>query len=252
MEARKVSAANGWLWIKQGAWLFKKSPILWMTLTIIAVSGLIGITTLPKVGDTLGTLLFPVLYAGLMLGCRSLEYDEELDLSHLFAGFKSNTLALLTLGGINLAAQLAILGVVSMAGGAALVDLLMSGQSVTESAILEQAVAEAGIAPLLGLLLLSVLLLGMQFAPMLIMFDKLSPFAALHVSFKGCLRNIIPLSIYGFVMMLFAIMATLPMLLGWLVLLPIMIASMYAAYRDLFPLPTEVAPPAASETVAPQ
>ena len=31
-----------------------------------------------------------------------------------------------------------------------------------------------------------------------------------------------------------AIVASIPLLLGWLVLIPVMMASMYAGYRDMF------------------
>lgn len=252
MEARKVNAGNAWLWIKQGWWLFKKSPILWMTLTIVGVAGLIGMATVPMIGESLATILSPVIFVGLMLGCRALERDEELDLSHLFAGFQNNTMQLMILGGINLAFQLVILGVVNVAGGGALVEIISSGQPITDRAAFEKTIADAGFAPLLGLLLLSILMMAMQFAPMLVAFDKLSPFAALRVSLQGFWRNIVPLGLYGIIIIMFALMATLPMLLGWLILMPVMVASIYAAYRDLFPLPAEVAPPAASESVAPQ
>jgi len=241
MEARKVNIANGWLWIKQGYWLFKKSPVLWMVLAAVGAIGLIGISTIPVIGDPLATLLFPVLLAGYMLGCHALEHDEELELSHLFAGFKNNTTQLVTLGGISLISQMLILGVMMLTGGAALVSILMSGKPVDNPEILVQAAAGAGIALMLGMTLFSVLLMSMQFAPMLIIFDKMSPIDALKTSLQACLRNILPLSLYGAMMLLFMMIASMPIMLGWLVLLPVIIGSMYAIYRDLFPTPTELA-----------
>ena len=110
MEARKVIPSNGWLWIKQGYWSFKKSPILWMVLVSISFAGMIGITAIPVAGDALITLLAPPLLAGFMFGCRALEREEELELAHLFSGFQKHTQHLVTLGGINLVGQLLILG----------------------------------------------------------------------------------------------------------------------------------------------
>ena len=43
MQARKVPAAHGWLWIKQGYALFRMNSLLWMVLTAIGVVGLFGI-----------------------------------------------------------------------------------------------------------------------------------------------------------------------------------------------------------------
>ena len=91
MEARKVHAAHGWMWIKHGYWLFRKNPLLWVVLTAIGVVGLLGVAAIPVVGDPLATLLFPVLLAGFMFGCHALAQGEELELAHLFTGFQQHT-----------------------------------------------------------------------------------------------------------------------------------------------------------------
>ena len=245
MEARKVPPANAWLWIKQSYWLFKKSPVLWVVLVAIAVTGVLGMAAIPVVGAPLVTLLAPLLLAGFMSGCRALEQGEELELAHLFAGFQNNTQQLVTLGGINLVCQFLILGVMMLTGGAALVGILMESHHVEDPAVLAQAIAGAGIALLLGITLFFVLQMATQFAPMLVIFNKLPPITALKTSLRACLRNMLPLTMYGAMLLPFAILASMPLMLGWLILLPVLLASMYAAYRDLFP--TEVVPPAVIE-----
>ena len=249
MEARKVNASHGWMWIKNGYWLFKKSPVLWVVLTAIGVAGLLGIAIIPVVGDPLATLLFPVLLAGFMFGCHALAKGEELELAHLFAGFQQHAQQLVTLGGINLVCQLLILGVMMLTGGATLVSILMSGKPPDDPEILMQAVAGAGFALLLGVTLFSVLMMAMQFAPMLVIFGGMQPIPALKASLHAFLRNIIPLTAYAFALLPFAIMATLPMMLGWLVLLPVVFTSMYAIYRDLFPTQEEPAAAVKGEVV---
>ena len=247
MEARKVNALNGWMWIKQGYWLFRKNPLLWMSLAAIGVIGMIGIAAIPVVGDPLATLLFPILLAGYMLGCHALAQGEELELAHLFAGFQQHAQQLVTLGGINLVGQLLILGVMKFTGGAALVDILMSGQQMDDPTALVQAMEGAGIALLLGITLFTVLMMAMQFAPMLVIFGKMAPVPAMKASLRAFLRNMLALTVYGALLLPFALLASLPMMLGWLVLLPIVIASMYAIYRDLFPMPPEAATPTEGE-----
>ena len=239
MEARKVGAANGWLWIKNGYWLFKKNPLLWMALTAIGVTGMLGIAIIPVVGDPLATLLFPVLLAGFMFGCHALAKGEELELAHLFAGFRQHAQQLVTLGGINLVGQLLILGVMMLTGGAKLVSILTGGP--VDFTILLQAIADAGLASLLGLTLFTILAMAMQFAPMLVIFGGMQPIPALKTSLRAFIRNMIPLTVYALALLPFAIMATLPMMLGWLVLMPVTITSMYAIYRDLFPAQEESA-----------
>jgi uncharacterized membrane protein len=53
-------------------------------------------------------------------------------------------------------------------------------------------------------------------------------------SFSGCLRNIVPFLVYGVVMMVFGAIASIPMLLGWLVLGPVLCGSYYASYKDIY------------------
>jgi hypothetical protein len=239
MEARKVPAAHGWLWIKQAFELFRKSPLLWMVLTSIGVVGMAAISYIPLVGGLLSTILMPVLLGGFMLGARDLERGEELELAHLFAGLQHNAQELVALGGINLVAQLLSLGAMMLVGGGSLVSLIMSGKQIDDPAVLMHALAGTGLALLVGATLFSLLLMAMQFAPMLVMFEHMTPLLAMKTSLRAFLRNMIPLMIYGLMLLPLAFIASMPMMLGWLVLMPIVIASMYTIYSDLFPPHTE-------------
>lgn len=235
MEARKAPAAHGWLWIKQAFELFRKSPLIWMVLTAIGVVGMAAISYIPIIGSPLSTILMPLLLAGFMLGARDLDRGEELELSHLFAGLQHNAQELVALGGINLVGQLLSLGAMILVGGGSLVKLIMSGQEVNDPAVLTQALAGAGLALLVGALLFSLLLMAMQFAPMLVIFGHMKPLPAMKASLRAFLRNWLPLTVYGLMLMPFAFVASVPMMLGWLLLMPIIIASMYVIYIDLFP-----------------
>ena len=67
-----------------------------------------------------------------MFGCHALAQGEELELAHLFAGFQQHAQKLVTLGGINLVAQLLILGVMMLTGGATLVGIMMDSKAGAE------------------------------------------------------------------------------------------------------------------------
>ena len=56
----------------------------------------------------------------------------------------------------------------------------------------------------------------------------------MKVSFFGCLKNIVPFLLYGVVMMVLCVVAAIPVMLGYLVLGPVIIASIYTGYRDIF------------------
>ena len=251
MEARKVVAGHGWLWIKQGFALFLRSPIMWVVLTILGIFSLFTLAAVPVIGDPLATLLFPTLLAGYMLGCAALERGDELELPHLLAGFRHNTQHLVTLGGVNLVGQLLIFGVMMLTGGAALVAIMMSGSPVDDPKVVAEAVAGAGLAIFIGMGLFGVLLMAGQFAPMLVVFDNVPPLVAMRASLRACVHNLPALTLYGVVMVLFALVASMLAMLGWIVLLPLMLTSLYAAYRDLFPPLTVAANESAGESLPP-
>ncbi|MEI7842071.1 MAG: BPSS1780 family membrane protein [Gallionellaceae bacterium] len=250
MEARKLLASDGWLWIKQGNYLFKKSPILLVALILITIAALLATSRIPLAGDVIIGFLFPIFFVGLMRGCQALENDEELEIAHLFWGFQRAPF-LVTLGAINIIAESLIVIIMSNTGGKELVDILTSESPVNDPAIIIAAVQNAGISLPLGIGLFSALLMAMQFAPMLIAFNNISPLAALKASLRACLRNMAALSVYGVVMVLFAFAATLAMMLGWIILFPLMITSIYAAYRRLFPTAEEMVRMASSYNTTP-
>jgi uncharacterized membrane protein len=242
MEAQRLQGRRGWDWIKQGYVLFMKAPLLWIVLLSICVIAAVALSNVPVLGEPLVSLLMPVVLAGLMTGCRALEQGEELELVHLFSGFKQHTPQLIALGGIALVSQYLILGAMMMVGGATLVGVLMSGQPDIDPSMMAQALAGSGFALLLGIVLFSVLMMAMQYAPILVFFRGITPLQAMKLSLRAFLHNIWPMLVYGISFMLLALLASLPMMLGWLVLLPLAFTSLYASYSDIFPPATETNP----------
>lgn len=234
MNYQRLSAGHGWQWLKLGYALFMKAPLLWVVLLMICFIAAAGLSAVPVVGEPLASLLMPVVIAGLMSGCRALEQDDELELPHLLNGFRQHTAQLVTLGGISLVSQLLIFGVMMLIGGATLVSLLMSGQPPEDPRILAQAIAGAGFSAMVGLALFAILMMAMQFAPMLVYFDGVAPVEALKLSLRGFLANFAPMLVYGATLLLLGLLASMPMMLGWLILLPVVMASMYASYRQIF------------------
>jgi uncharacterized membrane protein len=78
------------------------------------------------------------------------------------------------------------------------------------------------------------LVMAYWFAPPLVVFHNLPAVDALKQSFFGCLKNLLPFLLYGVLMLIAAALATLPLLLGWLVLLPVIFATIYTSYRGVF------------------
>ena len=76
--------------------------------------------------------------------------------------------------------------------------------------------------------------MALWFAPALVMLSDETAPRAVGESFKGCLKNIIPFLIYGVIVFVLGILAAIPFGLGWLVLAPVVLGSVYSAYRDIY------------------
>src|SRR5688572_20580818 len=130
-EMRVVGAGRGWQWLVDGYALFRRSPANWMALTLIF--GLLWLSSLfiPLVGPLLFNLFSPLLFAGLMIGCRALEEGKPLEVSTLFAAFKQHSGPLVTVGGVYLVGTIVVLGIVLIiAGGSLLPTLMKSGADI--------------------------------------------------------------------------------------------------------------------------
>jgi len=76
--------------------------------------------------------------------------------------------------------------------------------------------------------------MAVWFAPALIVFHDVGSVAAMQASFAGCLHNIMPFLLYGIVWFIASIIASIPLMLGWLILGPVTVASIYTAYKDIY------------------
>jgi hypothetical protein len=243
MRAQRVNLLHGWMWFKQGVWLFRRNPFLWMFLTSIFVVGLAGIAMLPVLGPFLLHILFPAFFAGLMIGAHALAEEKPLEIRHLFAGFQQHGTPLITLGIIATVALLLVAGLVEVSGGAELLQLVASGKQPASPEELQQALSQAGIMFPVAVLAFIILQTSVPFAAMLVVFRQAPPLAALGAALRATLLNFLPLLIYSLMLAPVAILASVPAMLGWLVLLPILIGSQYAIYRDMFPMPGDAGAP---------
>lgn len=249
MEIRKLNAARGWLWVKQGYQLIMRNPLLSITLALVGALCMFAALKLPLLGPLLALLLMPVLMAGYMRVCRALEEDEEVELAHLFAGFRKNTARLTSLGGFMMLGIIITSMMMVFIGGEELTSLLESVKSANDPQMLWDAMETAGsrvtFSLMVGFALLFVLMLALQYAPMLVFFSGVPPFLALRASLYGSLRNLVPYTVYSLIMQVIAmLLGMLPFGIGLIVLLPLGFTSLYVSYRNIFPFAGEV-PPAA-------
>ena len=237
-------AGAGIDWIGEGWRLFARAPLMWVISIFVMLVIAIVVGIVPFIGSLAMQVAQPVFAAGYMFACRSLESGGDFELEHLFAGFRKNFANLLIVGLIFLAGSIALFLVFAFfAGFGILMAYVNGGMNDVYPALMA-----SGMSIMLGTLVavaLSVPLVMLYwFAPALVMLHDMPPWAAMKASFRGCLKNLIPFLVYGFVMLLLCIVAMIPILLGFLVWIPVAIASTYAAYRSIYTEQTVPAQPA--------
>ena len=221
---------HGWSWITEGWELFKRQPGMWIGIVLLLFVIMIATAFIPIIGGLALSLFGPVFAAGIVIGCKALDSGQELELGHLFAGFRERTGTLVAVGALYLAASLVVMLVVGLIMGVGMFTMMGGGDPA--------AMAGMGMTMVLAMLVMFALLLplvmAIWFAAPLVVFHDHGAVEAMKGSFTGCLRNILPFLWYSVVLMVLAFVATLPLLLGWLVLGPVVAASIYTAYRDIY------------------
>jgi len=233
-SVKPVPMKNAWSWIVSGFYLFKANPVMWIILFLIYLAIIVPISLIPVVGSILSTLLAPVFAAGLMWGCKAVAEQQDLEINHLFAGFKQNTAQLIAVGGAYMVGLLLIAVMVVLALDKETIDVLMQGKTLSP----EQ--ADRMLLPILvAMFFLLPLLMAYWFAPVLVGLNQLTAQQAMRLSFIACLRNMLPFLLYGLIFMLLLMLAIIPFGLGLLLVVPLMMTSLYTSYVDVFSIAPE-------------
>jgi uncharacterized membrane protein len=239
-EITTVASARGAAWLVEGFNYFRHSPGAWIGSIIILVVINIALGIFPLFGFLIMQLVMPVFIGGLILGCREIGNGGSLQINHLFAGFKGYFGGLVvvgliyTLGGIFIIMSMVLVMFITI--GLDVISNAINGDTTLMIEYLNNTdyLRSILLVILIGLFFYVPLLMAFWFAPALIVLDGQSPLQSMKYSFLGCLKNIMPFLIYGLVGLVLSLLATIPLMLGWLILMPMIIASIYLAYIDIY------------------
>jgi len=234
-----VPAGRGWSWITRGFWHFKTDPFVWILIFLVLLGISIVLGLIPIIGGLANSLLWPLFAAGLMYGAREQDRGNKLHVEHLFAGFRENLEPLAIVGLLSLGGSILIgMVVLGLLLGSLMPMLQMDPGGLLQAqdpATLIQVLGPGVLIGLLvGLLLFIPLSMAMLFSPALVLLDGMSPMEAIRQSFLGSLKNMLPLSVYGLVVLGLLLLGAIPLGLGLFVVWPILTAAIYAAFRDIY------------------
>lgn len=244
MDARRLPARHGLLWLLGGFALFRRHPPLMTALTFSYLMIVVVVNLIPKIGPLLLPLLLPALTVMLGNGCRAVERGQPFVSETLLAGISAQRAGLARLGGLHLLGSSLVVIL-----GAALGDPinLADGMSTEEAYALARDMA-------IILALASPLLMAFWFAPLLAAWDGVGAVKSLFFSFVASWRNWRAFAAYGLALVgiggvlpgvilivaaqispsVQAVLSTALRMLLIFILAPTLVASIYLSYRDVF------------------
>ena len=238
---RSLPASEGAAWWGESWRIFSAAPLAWIGIFVVFVVLSIALVMVPIVGSLVHTVLTPVFAGGVMLGCHALARGRPLSVAHLFEGFQRGRFApLLTLGLLWLAVLFVVAVVMvatvfltlGAAGLAALMD--MGGTTPIDYAALASAGLAMFVVVIVAVIVTLLVAMAYWFAPALVVLNDEPPMEALAKGFAASWRNVGAFLLYGLIFIGLAIAASLPVMLGWLVLGPMLVGSCYAGWRTIF------------------
>ena len=251
MRAQALPSSAGWRWLLGGLAIYRRNPPILSLLVVAYWFSIVILDSLPLAGPVLASLALPGLAVGLMQAARNVERGAGVSLSTLFGSFRDNPRTLLALGALYLCCSLGALAFSALLDGGDLMKYVLA-DSKAERAALED--NDFTLAILCVMVLLLPVMMANWFAPVLAAWHRLTLFKALFFSLVACAMNWRPFVTYGLALFVFAgvlpalflsllllifpaaaqFMVALVMTPMMLIVAPVVFASFYACYHDIF------------------
>lgn len=251
MKPRVVSYARGARWLGEGWRLFRVAPLAWLVLVFAYWMLMTAASLVPLVGLGAATVLVPAFSVGFMAAGRACAQGKAPELAVLFGGFRNRFAVQLMLGAAYLALLALLIGATALADEGALAGWMVTGRRPADEVLQSDAFLVA--LALAATLYVPVMMLY-WFAPPLAAWHGLGAAQALFYSFVASLLNWRAFVGYGALTALvtvvvpFLLLSALLIMSGGqlkttamglvfpllIVLLPVLFASFYASYREVF------------------
>ncbi len=245
MQARRLPARHGFLWVIASLRLFRANPPLLTAMTMAYLFVIIVINLLPLVGPFLVPLALPALIVVLANGCRAIERGNSVGGIALAQGVQQHRVQLVRLGGLHLLGSMFILAAGMLVEGGS-ISIIGSDKSASDDEML----AAMGRLMIVALPVIT----AFWFAPLLTAWDDVPPLKSVFFSFVASWRNWRAFATYGLTIAIFAVAipglllitsgaisttllnvlsVALKMVLIF-IMAPILMASVYVSYQDVF------------------
>jgi len=234
IRVRDVRSSRGPAWLAGGWKHFRGAPMVWMGLSAGWMLITLALVLVPVIGGVAANLLQPVFFASFAMTARKQLAGEAPEMGDLFLGFRRPLRPLVNLGALLLAVEIAIFYLMAALGLPGAGDEAQEIATIADYVRLLQGLEWILV---VGLVLTALVKGALWFAPALLAFHELSTAHAIRWSLFAALSNVGAMLAYGIALTVVFVAGALPWGLGLLVVIPVMVASTYTGYADVFEEP---------------
>ena len=188
MKLNYIAPKDGYIWIRQGIWLFKQNPIGFLMLVFMYVFAAQLAVIIPVIGVFAVLLLTPTLSVGFMTACRQAIQKERIRPTVYFIALQSSPLIrkrILQLGLVYASMILVLSFILSL-----LVDFeLLLPLMTSDKPITPEALRQVYLVLFFGAMLYVPVAMLMWFSPVLVAWEDMSVPQALFSSCLACWTN---------------------------------------------------------------
>jgi hypothetical protein len=236
MKIQLVAFRQCFVWLGAGWFAFKSNLGAWLVLSILFLITLMLLGILPFVGILFVALFMPFLLTGLLVSAHRSLVGSLARVEDMLMGFNDDRLRrpLLQLGSFMALGTLLIFIALYPLSLEAL-KATYTAQSDTHLAATLAAMEQSSpVSLLLQMGVIALVLMAFFYATPLVLFEDQAPLDAVTNSLLACLKNIIPLTLFGIMVLILGFVASFAFGLGYLVLIPVLASANYASFRDTF------------------
>jgi hypothetical protein len=234
-DGRTVSAGRLVNWILAGGRAVLAQPTLWMAVFALCACLLMLFKALPLLRP-LVALAAPLIAGGLIYAQARIAHDDPASIGEVLAAVGAKSNALLAVGLMSGAVvAIGYLFMIAAMNLSLLASIMTTGVRSVSISYGGDAGMRGAIESLVSAPIFTIAIGAAWFAPALVMLHDVAPLEAMMASLNGAARNWGASAFFVVLLTGACLLApALPLFVSALVLTPLMLLSIYGAYRDVF------------------